>query len=89
MVELLALFKYPTVTNLGPKEGYENCISIGVSPSFANYMVETLITKSLDKGYGEGVLSYEEAVANVNLYTDKARVALEYIAKETKATYSQ
>jgi hypothetical protein len=75
------------ITTLGPKEGYDKYISLGMPPASAKYMVETLSTKGPDKGHGERFPNYEEGVSNVKLYTGKQATSLEDWVKENKALF--
>jgi len=76
------------IMTLGPKEGYEKCISFGMPAAYAKYMVETLGTKGTDKGHGERFPNYEEGVSNVKLYTGKSATSLEDWVKENKVIFS-
>lgn len=76
-----------TITTLGPKEGYDRYIGIGMPPAFAKYMVELLSTKGPDKGDGQRFPNYEEGVSNVKLYTGKPATSLEDWVKENKAIF--
>ena len=75
------------ITTLGPKEGYDNYISLGMPPVFATYMVETKSTAGPDKGNGERFPNYEEGVSNVKLYTGKPATNFEDWVKENKALF--
>lgn len=75
------------ITTLGPKEGYDNYIKMGMPPSFADYMTKTLSTKGPDKGDGERFPNYNEGVKNVSLYTGQPPTSLEDWVKENKAIF--
>ncbi|KAF3003107.1 hypothetical protein E8E13_008190 [Curvularia kusanoi] len=75
------------ITTLGPKEGYDNYLKMGMPPSFADYMTKTLSSKGPDKGNGERFPNYEEGVKNVSLYTGRPPTSLEDWVKENKALF--
>lgn len=75
------------ITTLGPKEGYDRYISLGMPPPYARYMVETLSGKGPDKGHGERFPNYEEGVSNVELYTGKPAQSLEDWVRENEAVF--
>lgn len=76
------------VTVVGPKEGYDKFISVGMPPVFADYMVKTMGTKGTDKGNGERFLNYEEGVSNVTLYTGQKPTSLEEWVTQNKAIFN-
>lgn len=75
------------ITTLGPEEGYDNYIGLGMPPTYAKYMVETLSSRGPDKGNGERFPNYEEGVSNVRLYTGKLATSLEDWVTENKAIF--
>ncbi|KAJ4990996.1 hypothetical protein SVAN01_03567 [Stagonosporopsis vannaccii] len=81
------LAKEVKITVLGPKEGYDNFIKLGMPPSFADYMVKTQSTKGPDKGNGERFPNYKEGVDNVLLYTGQPPVGLEQWVKENNNVF--
>ncbi|KAI1867703.1 uncharacterized protein JN550_006844 [Neoarthrinium moseri] len=76
-----------SITTLGPKEGYDNYITHGMTPQYAEFMVRTLSTKGPDKGHGERFPRYEEGVSNVKLYTGKPATTLDDWVKENKVIF--
>ncbi|KAK7747717.1 hypothetical protein SLS62_008964 [Diatrype stigma] len=75
------------ITALGPEEGYDQYIGLGMPPMFAKYMVGLFSTKGPDKGNGQRFPNYEEGVSNVKLYTGKPSTSLEDWVKENKALF--
>lgn len=72
---------------MGAKEGYDNYISLGMPPAYAEFMVNTLATEGPDKGNGERYPFHQEGVNNVKLYTGQPPITLEAWVKDNRAIF--
>ncbi|KAK8079427.1 hypothetical protein PG997_007245, partial [Apiospora hydei] len=77
-----------TITPVGPTEGYDNYIKLGMPPPYAQFMVDCLSTAGPDKGDGSRFPNYEEGVRNVQLYAGKPATTLEDWVTENKAIFA-
>ncbi|XP_014558626.1 hypothetical protein COCVIDRAFT_14295 [Bipolaris victoriae FI3] len=75
------------ITILGPKEGHDKYMNSGMPKIFADYMVEVMGTKGIDKGNGEVFPNYEEGVKNITLYTGQQPTSLEEWVRQNKVLF--
>ncbi|KAK8112896.1 hypothetical protein PG984_013422 [Apiospora sp. TS-2023a] len=77
-----------SITPIGPTEGYDNYIKLGMPPPYAKFMVDCLSTAGPDKGNGERFPNYEEGVRNVELYAGKPATTLEEWVKDNRGLFA-